>query len=422
MTKAAKKKYEGKGILKMLYFSLSIGISIGLAVGVYFLNQKMNLGFDKSLTAYVAILGAVPTAYLWVIKERKKEEDLKNKNQELKQLKISELNKVYVDAINQFYNQNSFLAGAYSLNGLIDDWINLLNDDENEEYYYTRIRQISGIILSKIEERSSNHLFKVLSSNIVFKMINLQEVDKIGLRNFDLSNLDLKEINFSGCNLSGITFTNSDLSDADLSDCNLSRTTFTNSNLSKANLSGANLKFSDFSKSILFEADLSCIDTELTVFSKSDLEKAKLTNARISNSILSNSSLKASNLDNATLVYNVYDDTDFTVASFEKASLVKENLSTANLSYARFIDTEIDNENNVFHQRIGSHLVITLGSFLNNTSISWGFLADCKLLDIPEENREDFLNHLKNDYQNSQKFIEPEYLKSAFKKFSAKEN
>lgn len=65
------------------------------------------------MTAYLAIIGSIPTVYLWIVKERKKEEELKNKQQEINQITISELNKVYVDAVNQFFDDKTFIAGAY---------------------------------------------------------------------------------------------------------------------------------------------------------------------------------------------------------------------------------------------------------------------------------------------------------------------
>lgn len=71
------------------------------------------------MTAYLAIIGSIPTVYLWIVKERKKEEELKNKQQEINQIKTSELNKVYVDAVNQFFDDKTFIAGAYALLALV---------------------------------------------------------------------------------------------------------------------------------------------------------------------------------------------------------------------------------------------------------------------------------------------------------------
>lgn len=74
-----------------------------------------------------------------------KEKDLLNKEKELYQNKISELNKVYVDSINQIYNRSSFIAGSYSLNSLILNWRSLYNDDNKEEVSI-KISQLSGIL------------------------------------------------------------------------------------------------------------------------------------------------------------------------------------------------------------------------------------------------------------------------------------
>lgn len=440
LTKESKKKYESKGILKIPYFSLSICISIGLAVGVYFLNQEMKLGFDKSLTAYVAILGAVPTVYLWIIKERKKEEELKNKKQELRQVKISELNKVYVDAISQFYNHESFLAGAYSLSGLIDDWINLSNDDENKEYYYTRIQQILGIILSKTEERKLNHLFKVLSSNIVFKMIRLKMGKKIDLRNFDLSNLDLSGINFNGYDLRGINFSQTNLSEADLTATNLTGTDLSQANLENAKLTKADLTATKLLQANLKNADLSHIETFLTSFDEANLNNAKLIHANIFGSFFNDTILESANLENATVQKNDLSSANFKRASFRNADLSGEDISHANLSEAKliktnllganlfgtvldnatFIDTKIDD--NVFYQRGSSHLVLKLESFLNSKSITLHLLKNSTLIDIPDKNLQNFLDHLKKDYKNDMKNISGEDLKLAFEKSSEDEN
>lgn len=57
---------------------LSIVISIGLACGVFFLNNPnlKGLYFDNSITGYIAIIGSLPTVYLWIVKEKKKNKTL----------------------------------------------------------------------------------------------------------------------------------------------------------------------------------------------------------------------------------------------------------------------------------------------------------------------------------------------------------
>ncbi|MFK4974503.1 pentapeptide repeat-containing protein [Lactococcus garvieae] len=438
MKKESKKNYGSNGILKIPYFSLSICISIGLAVGVYFLNQEMKLGFDKSLTAYVALLGAVPTVYLWIIKERKKEEELKNKSQELRQVKISELNKVYVDAVSQFYNQESFLAGAYSLNGLIDDWINLSKDDENKDYYYTRIQQILGIILSKTEERKTNHLFKVLSSSIIFKMIDLKIGEKFDLRNFDLSNLNLEGINFFGYDLYNINFTESNLSNAILSEAILY-----GANLSKANLSEANLSYAIISEANLSNAILSEANLFGAILPEANLSEADLFTANLSEAILTNADLIGAglfganlfraNLSEANLSEAILFEANLSKANLSKADLTNADLSEADLSGAdlssvAMFDTKLDKA--IFRNtKVDYKLLVIISKFeiklelkgfLNNKGVTMRLLKNSKLLDI--QNVQAFLEHLKKDYTSDMKFIKVEHLKLAYEKFSVKES
>lgn len=413
-----KKKYGSAGILKIPHFSLSIGISIALAVGIYFLNQKMKLEFDKSLTAYVAIIGAVPTAYLWVIKERKKEEELKNKNQELRQVKISELNKVYVDAVNQFYTKESFLAGAYSLNGLIDDWINLSKDDEIKDYYYTRIQQILGIILSKTEERETIPLFKVLSSSIIFKMIDLKIAEKFDLRNFDLSNLNLEGINFFGYDLHNINFTEANLSNADLSEAILS----------EADLSGAILSEANLFRAILPEANLSEADLFIANLSEAILTKADLIDADLYGADLSRANLSRANLSKAILSFVTLYRANLSKADLSDADLSEADLSEANLSSVAMFDTKLDKA--IFRNtKVDEKVLVTISKFkiklelkgfLNNNGVTMRLLKNSKLLDI--QNDQAFLEYLRKDYISDLNFIKVEHLKLAYEKFSVKES
>jgi hypothetical protein len=116
-----------KETLNITHFLFFVVISLFLAIVFFYLNRLLNLNIENTMTGYIAILGSMPTIYLWIIKERKKEVELENKQKELYQYKISELNKVYVDAINQIYKEESFLAGVYSLYNVILDWIGLYN-------------------------------------------------------------------------------------------------------------------------------------------------------------------------------------------------------------------------------------------------------------------------------------------------------
>lgn len=195
-----------KVLLQLIYASIS------LAIGIYCLNHAMKLGFEQNLTAYIAIIGGIPTIYLWIIRERKKEQDLKNKDIELNnkkielnQIKIAELNKIYVDAINQFYSKEQFLAGAYALSGLIEDWMQLETFSSSDFINNTtKIEQISSIIFSKFQSKKHNILFSRLVSRIVQKLIyfslkrnNWDERMEIPWQQYNLSGIDLSNMNLS---------------------------------------------------------------------------------------------------------------------------------------------------------------------------------------------------------------------------------
>ncbi|WP_251920147.1 hypothetical protein [Lactococcus lactis] len=100
-----KKKKKGSfksSTLHVYLLIIFILCSVILSIIIFQLNKKLSLKLDNTMTAYLAIIGSLPTVYLWIVKERKKEEELKNKQQEINQIKVSELNKVYVDAVINF--------------------------------------------------------------------------------------------------------------------------------------------------------------------------------------------------------------------------------------------------------------------------------------------------------------------------------
>ena len=139
---------------------------------------------------------------------------------------------------------------------------------------------------------------------------------KILLAEEDLSEMDLKGINFGEADLSGADFYGSDLTEANLKMANLkgadfSEATFSGAELYKVNLSGAFLTGAELSNTYLAEANLQNADlrgcrlrnvnlteADLTSadLSESDLEGVNFSNANITGANLSNSNLAQSNL------------------------------------------------------------------------------------------------------------------------------
>lgn len=309
------KKEEILNINILISFIIS---SILLTLSFYSLNKNLPLNIENQITGYVALIGVMPTLYLWIVKERKKERELLNKGAELNQIRIAELNKVYVDAINQFNNptSDSFLAGAYSLNGLIDDWINLYNENtENEHYYFTRVEQIAAILLSKIEERTTNKLFMVLSSSVVFKLSTFSKKNeslKITWKNFDLSYLDLKNICLEGEDLRGVLFIKSNLSRANFKRCTLIHANFEKSNLREATFEGTKLRGANF-------------------------ENSKLGHANFEKSRLLNTTFEKANLLEASFKYARLLQVNFKAAKLAETNFNHALISSPNFEYAKFI-------------------------------------------------------------------------------------
>lgn len=78
----------------------------------------------------------------------------------------------------------------------------------------------------------------------------------------NLNDIDLRNLDFRGCRMSGVFLDGSDLSESNLEGCDLysaylEKTKFINANLSKACLQGANLSHANLSGANLNNADFS---------------------------------------------------------------------------------------------------------------------------------------------------------------------
>ena len=305
--------------------------SISLAVGIYCLSRAMNLGFENNLTAYIAIIGGIPTIYLWIVRERKKEKDqeialssLNKKDIEIYQNKIAELNKVYVDAITQFYNSESFMAGAYALNALVDDWLVLTKEHpSNSEEHLIRFSQISSILFSKRTEITDNHQFNLLIEQLFIKVAKTSVMYKHFKFNWEGYSFD--NLNFSGADLNG----------ADLSYAKLNGAILIMADLSSVELTGAKLNHADLSYADLSRANLR----------DAELNHAFISNSSFSNAKLNNSSLREMRIDIESHLYSLIGDYAYnfsmTNCDLTNADLTNTDLTYANLKGATFSDTII---------------------------------------------------------------------------------
>lgn len=288
--------------IKILWFWITL--SFLLSVLFYSLVNFKILKMEISLTAFIALTGALPTVYLWIVKERKKEKDqkialssLNKKDIELYQNKIAELNKVYVDAISQFYNPQSFMAGAYALNALIDDWLVLSREHQNDsEEHLIHVSQIASIIFSKRAEGADEVLYNSLIEKLFLKISSLTGNNKTF--GFAWKGFSFKSLNFFRANLSNTDLLAIDLNNADLTGAFLNKTILiyadlidaflTNAQLIDADLTGANLMGATLIKAKLMKANLTDADLSNAKSWKANVNEAIFSRTVISNNFILN--------------------------------------------------------------------------------------------------------------------------------------
>lgn len=337
----------------------TIFVSIALAILIYFIIDRFELHLENNVTATFAIIASVPTAYLWIVKERKKERELENKKidleyknlqialhkKEIYQSKVNELNKVYVDAVNQFYGDETFLAGAFALNSLISSWKTLTSEKyEKDLFIKSKVTQIISIIFSRFQEKKKNSSYHSLVVQLIvnnssgtksvisdWSLYVLSSID-LSKRNFE--NISFAKANFNGCNLSSSNLKNSDLSHANLSSANLSNAILSNADLYYTNLSNSKLIGAKLVGSALIGAKL---------------KAAKLTNADLSTAFLNNADLRYSKMEFSNLT-----GANLLGANLEFANLFSAELGTADLSRCTLkgIDLRFTDLRNVVFSKI----------------------------------------------------------------------
>lgn len=299
-------KESNKSIVNEKMFCFLIVISCIFALGLYVFNSICDLGIDNNLSGYIGLIAAPPTAYLWIIRERKKELELANKEEGQYLMKVSELNRAQSEAIEQFYDEKKMLAGAIALYSSLEEWINLSDKyKEHQKEIFIKLEQLASVLFYKYnsEETNSNQLTEIIKEVIV-KLIYVQYETKIM---FDWSRYKFKDLGF-GTNINeypglGLKYANSFIGSE------LLEVTFLESEFTSLNLNNMTSSKSNFYKSIFVNANL-----EESKFIDSSFKEA---------------SFNSANLQNANL-----HDSDFFGAHFEGANLKGANLKGANFKRA----------------------------------------------------------------------------------------
>ncbi|MDZ8049979.1 MAG: pentapeptide repeat-containing protein [Aulosira sp. ZfuVER01] len=291
----------------------------------------------------------------------------------LADLLVKETNPTLVDTIQQalanvglkalpeLKNQNQFLAGEVNGNG---------NTPQDQETRQKRLQlnqkainkilavysgQSKGIDLSRTQlgftGSEANPLFSLVLDNvdlsgIKFKSANLNQASFRGSRFrsvgedgrwdtyddviADLSQVQMKQVNFTDANLSRVVMNRSDLS----------RSTLNRANLSDARLIGANL-----SSTQLVGADLRGAALENASLTGADLGDAKLNEADLYEARLGRVTAIGTQLSYANLTKTDWQGADLSGADLERANLSNANLSATRLTGAVLRSAQMQNAN-----------------------------------------------------------------------------
>ena len=170
-------------------------------------------------------------------------------------------------------------------------------------------------------------ILEILSKNVPLDKIELKEVNLSGA---DLRKTNLREVNLSGANLMG----------AYLGEANLVRANLNGVNLMKADLREANLNGSN-----LVEADLSGANLMGAELKEVDLTRANLSGANLMEANLNRANLNGSNLSGSDLMGADLSETDLGESNLSGTDLVEVNLSGANLNEANLSGADLRNAN-----------------------------------------------------------------------------
>lgn len=342
--------------IKVWYFILWIIFAVGVSVGIYYLNSRYHLGIDSTMTGYVGLIAAPATAYLWIVRERKKEEELGNKREDQYQVKVSELNKVQIEAVNQFYDGKKYLAGAFALSGLIDEWMYLSNIYKNHKREnFKKAEQIASILFTRYDENEkSSHQFKEIEVKIIVDLVKSQkEPEQIvewskykfdsltfGSNVNEFPGLELPYKNdFVNAILLRATFTHTDFTLL-----NLNGISSNQSNFDKSGFINTKLNDSEFIETHFKEALLQNSEFKNAVLHDSDFFMANLSNADLRNADLTDVKFGRANLENADLRGAILKGTDFTSAKLKGAKLKGAIIDGAYFNNADITDIDLSGQ------------------------------------------------------------------------------
>jgi uncharacterized protein YjbI with pentapeptide repeats len=189
----------------------------------------------------------------------------------------------------------------------------------------------------------------------------LELKDELSLGRVGLRNADMSEVDLSHATLRGTKLGNTELRAADLTDANLKDAILTDVDLRDSTLSDAQLSKADLSDATLWDADLRGAELRSVNLTDAQLQGADVSNAELPGSDLPNAQLRYANLTRADFSDATLQNTNLTDAKLSNANLSNANLQNANLTEADmteadFRDANLSNVNVESAKLLGTNL------------------------------------------------------------------
>jgi uncharacterized protein YjbI with pentapeptide repeats len=242
------------------------------------------------------------------------------------------------------------------------------------------LKEVSGFPVADVQILSESSEDDE-SNELNNKWCLVREIVTQGIKDRNLSGVDLSDADLSGANLSFADLRGTDLSGADLSGANLIRADLSGADLSGADLSGADLSGpyligADLSDAYLRDADLSGADLKGADLKGADLKGADLKSANLSGTDLSSANLKSANLSGANLKSANLRSADLRSANLRSADLIGADLRSANLSGAYLSATNLSHADLRF---VNLRFVNVSDADLSDADLSGANLRDADL-------------------------------------------
>ena len=248
------------------------------------------------------------------------------------------------------------------------------------------LKEVSGFPVADVQILSESSEDDE-SNELNNKWCLVREIVTQGIKDRNLSGVDLSDADLSGANLSFADLRGTDLSGADLSGANLIRADLSGADLSGADLSGADLSGpyligADLCDAYLRDADLSGADLKGADLKGADLKGADLKSANLSGADLSGANLKSANLSGANLKSANLRSADLRSANLRSADLIGADLRSANLSGAYLSATNLSHADLRF---VNLRFVNLSDADLSGADLSGANLIDANLSDTKVE-------------------------------------